>query len=362
MTNKTPRILVLNPGSTSTKLALYEGETPLMEKTVRHGADDFAACPTVMEQKSVRLKYLEAALAEYGFDPAALSAVVGRGGVVRPVASGTYAVNGAMLRDLTSGKAATHASSLGGIIAHEFGSKYGIPAFVVDPVVVDELSPQARLTGIPEIQRRSVFHALNTKAVARRCAERLGKRYEDARFVVAHMGGGITVGAHLCGRVVDVNDGLAGEGPFTPERCGAVPLEMVVELCFSGKYGQQEMLDFCHKRGGMAAHLGTNDMRQVEERIRQGDEQAALVLETMAYQVAKEVGAMAAALQGKADALIFTGGLAYSELFIAAIGKYVEHFAPVMVVPGEFEMDALALGALRVLGGEEEALEYVGAE
>ena len=263
-----------------------------------------------------------------------------------------------MVRDLSRGSAVTHPSSLGGLIAAELSRKYNIPGYVVDPVVVDEMEPRARITGIPGIERRSVFHALNTKAIARLCAENMGMAYEDGRFVVAHMGGGITVGAHRYGRVVDVNDALAGEGPFSPERCGAIPLEPVIAMCFSGQYSEEEILALCHRRGGMAAYLDTNDMREVEKMIKQGDDHAALVMDSMAYQVSKEIGAMAAVLEGRVDAVILTGGLAHSTRFTGAIKQMVDRLAPVKTYPGEHEMTALVLGALQVLKGKEQAATY----
>jgi butyrate kinase len=351
-------ILVINPGSTSTRFALYENERTIFEETARHPPGTFEKCPQAMQQKEIRKNLIVGALQRINFSLSALSAVVGRGGVVTPIDSGTYGINEKMMRDLTSGAASTHASALGGVIAAEIGQTYGIPAYVVDPVVVDEMEPRAKLTGIPGIERRSVFHALNTKAVARICAEKLGMRYEDCRFVIAHMGGGITVSAHRYGRVIDVNDGLAGEGPFSPERCGAVPVEPIVEMCFSGQYSQEDILGLCHNRGGLIAYLDTNDMRQVETMIRQGDDYAALIMDTMAYQVAKEIGSMVAVLEGRINAIIFTGGLAYSMRFTGAIKQYVDQIATVMTIPGEHEMDALAQGALRVLTGREKMVIY----
>jgi butyrate kinase len=229
---------------------------------------------------------------------------------------------------------------------------------VVDPLVTDEMEPRTRLTGIPGIERRNLFHALNSKAIARLCAESLGITYEDGRFVVAHLGGGITVGAHRYGRIIDVNDALAGEGPFTPERCGAVPVEPLVELCFSGRYTEAEILDLCHNCGGMTAYLGTNDLREVEKMIKQGDEHAALVMDSMAYQTAKEIGAMAVVLEGRVNAIILTGGLACSTRFTGSVKQMVDRIAPVKTYPGEHEMSAMALGVLRVLRGKDKAAVY----
>lgn len=358
MDTRDPRVLVINPGSTTTKLAVYEGEALLAQSAVRHLPEEFADCAGIHDQKEARTRRLLDFLRGQGIDPEGLDAVVGRGGLLRPVVSGTYAVNETMLRDLTSDAAGAHASSLGGIMAAEIAKRYGIPAYIVDPVVVDELEPVARLSGIPGLERRSVFHALNAKAVARECADALGIRYEKARFIIAHMGGGISVGAHRLGRVVDVNNALDGEGPFSPERCGSVPLRHMIERCYSGIYTKQEMLDLLSKTGGMIAYLKTNDMLEAEDRIQHGDEWAALVVEAMAYQVSKEIGAMAVALDGRADAIVLTGGLARSERFAGMIRRRVEWIAPVLSHPGEEEMRALAKGALRVLLGQEKALNY----
>lgn len=351
-------ILAINPGSTSTKLALYENDQPLAETVIRHAPHEFDDCVSLVEQKPRRLAYLDKFLQEHQVQMKNVAAVVGRGGLVKPIEAGTYTVNDKMLKDLTRGEAGTHPSSLGGIMAAEIGKQYNIPAFIVDPVVVDEMEPLAKLSGLPGIERRGVFHALNSKSVARLCASELGLRYEDARLVVAHLGGGISVGAHRYGRVIDVNDGLTGEGPFSPERSGGVTLHPLIEMCFSGQYSKQEMLDLVSKNGGMKAYLGTNDLAKVEKMIRQGDEFAALVVDAMAYQVAKEIGAMAAALEGRVQAIVLTGGLANSTRFTGAIKQRVDQIAPVLTYPGENEMAALAQGALRVLRGEAPAMEY----
>lgn len=352
------KILTVNPGSTSTKAALYENDRLVAQTTIRHAFGDFADCAAVMDQKDIRTECIRRFLAENNVEEKELGAVVGRGGLVKPIDSGTYEINDKMLRDLSKSSAGAHASSLGGIIAAEMSRRHGIPAYVVDPVVVDEMEPFAKLSGIPGIERRSVFHALNTKAVARSCAQQLGVRYEDGRFVVAHMGGGISVGAHQYGRVIDVNDALNGEGPFSPERSGSVPLQQLIEMCFSGRYPKDEMLDLVSRRGGMLAYLGTNDLIKVEKMIRNGDEFAALVMDAMAYQVSKEIGAMAAVLEGRLNAIILTGGLAYSLRFTGAIKNRIDQIAPVLTHPGEDEMSALAMGALRVLTGKERASIY----
>ncbi|HOR12345.1 MAG TPA: butyrate kinase [Clostridia bacterium] len=354
------RFLVINPGSTSTKLGVYQDEKLELEDIVRHSRNEIEKYSTIVEQKDMRRTLIEKLIADYGLNMSDFDAIVGRGGLVKPIDSGVYSVNERMLYDLTHSTAATHASSLGGIIAAEIAKTIGKPAFVVDPIVVDELDPFARLSGMPGIERRSVFHALNQKAVARRCAKDMGKKYEDCRFVVAHMGGGITVGAHRYGRVIDVNDGIAGEGPFTPERSGGIPAEPIIRMCFSGAFTETEMINYVTRGGGMSAYLGTNDLRACERLIKEGDDYADLVLESMAYQVSKEIGAMVAVLDGRVDAIILTGGLAHSNRFTGAIKNRVSLIAPVNVYPGEDELKALAEGALRVLRGEEKAKEYLG--
>ena len=351
-------ILAINPGSTSTKAAIFGNSRQVAGQTIRHAPDDFRGCVTLLEQKEIRMRSIAQLLSEQGIGADELDAVVGRGGLTKPIPSGTYKINDKMIADLSSGFASTHPSSLGPIIAMEIGKKYGIPCFVVDPVVVDEKEPIARISGIPQITRRSISHALNTKAIARRCAGDLGLKYEDCRFVIAHMGGGVSVAAHRYGRAIDVNDALYGEGPFSPERCGGLPVEQVVQMCFSGEYTEADMVAFTTKKGGMAAYIGTNDLQEAERRILEGDAQAALVVDAMAYQIAKEIGAMAAVLEFRVDGIILTGGLAYSNRFTGAIKNYVAGLADVHTYPGEDELLALAEGALRVLRGEEAACRY----
>jgi butyrate kinase len=356
--DKVFRILTINPGSTSTKVAVYENETLLVDAVARHSREELSGCETILDQKDIRLSLVHKMLCDHGIETASLDAAVGRGGLIEPIDSGTYTINPRMLKDLITSTAAVHASALGGIMAEEIGREAGIPSYVVDPVVVDEMDQYAKLTGLPGIERRSVFHALNQKAIARRCAAEMGTTYENSRFVVAHMGGGCTIAAHRYGRVIDVNDALEGEGPFTPERTGGIPAAQLIRLCFSGAYTEHELLDKVTKSGGMTAYLGTDDLRKCERLIKEGDEYAALVLESMAYQVAKEIGAMTAVLEGRVDAIILTGGLAYSNRFTGSIKQRVGLIAPVKVYPGEDEMRALAEGALRVLRGQEKAIEY----
>lgn len=352
------RILTINPGSTSTKIAVFDDDKLVFEETIRHSKDELAHFEGVISQKDMRRAVIEEALEKHGVPYESINAISGRGGIVRPIDSGTYEVNELMLEDLKNDISSVHASALGGIIAYEIGREYGIPAYVVDPVVVDEMEPCAKLTGIPGIERKSVFHALNTKAIARKAAASLGLQYENARLVVAHMGGGITVGAHWYGRVIDVNDGISGEGPFTPERSGSIPAEKIVDMCFSGRYTKAEMRKLISGLGGMSAYLGTNNLREVEALIKSGDEFAALVVDSMSYQVAKEIGAMVAVLEGRVDAIVLTGGLAYSNRFTGNIKQRVDQIARVLVYPGEDEMLALSEGVLRVLQGKERVQKY----
>lgn len=352
-------ILIINPGSTSTKIAVFRNDTSIMEKTLRHSREELDLCGSVMGQKPLREALILEALEEaQAVQPFTLDVVVGRGGMIKPLDSGVYDVNAHMVHDLSTGEASLHASSLGGLIARDIADKLGIPAYTVDPIVTDEMTPQAKLTGIPGIERRSIFHALNAKAVAKRVCAQIGRVYENSRLIVAHMGGGITIGAHYYGRVVDVNDALMGEGPFTPERSGAVPLLPLIDMCYSGNYSHQEMIDLVTNGSGMQALLGTNDLRKVERMVKSGDSFASLVLEAMAYQVSKQIGAMVAVLSGRVDAIILTGGLAHSNRFTGFIKERVDLIAPIYVVPGENELLAMAQGALSVLRGEQPLMQY----
>ena len=352
------RILAINPGSTSTKFGLYDDQTRIYTKTIRHDAATLARSGSLMDQKGLRRDCILQNLKEAELDLASIDAIAGRGGLLKPIESGVYAINERMLEDLNTAYASVHASSLGAIIAKEIADPLGIPSYVVDPVVVDEMDRNAKLTGMPGVERSSVFHALNQKAMARRLAAELGMPYENARFIVAHLGGGITVGAHRYGRVIDVNDGIDGEGPFSPERSGQVPLIPVIDMCFSGEYTREEMIEKVTGKGGMRAYLGTSEDEEVQKMINDGDDFAALVMDSMAYQVSKEIGAMAAVLEGLVDAIILTGGLAHSARFTGAIKQRVDKIAPVHVFPGEDEILALASGVLRVLQGKERAANY----
>jgi butyrate kinase len=355
MSNK---VLVINPGSTSTKIGVYEDETPVLVETLRHSAEEIGRYATIFDQYEFRKDVILKVLADKNFDVKELGAVVGRGGLLKPVEGGTYAVDEKMLEDLKVGVMGQHASNLGGIIADEIAKSLNIPAFIVDPVVVDELQDVARISGMPEIERMSIFHALNQKAVARRYAAEYGKDYEDVSLIVVHLGGGVSVGAHKGGRVIDVNNALDGEGPFSPERSGGVPVGSLVELCYSGKFTLAEIKKKITGRGGMVAYLNTNDFIEIEKKALEGDKEYKLIFDAFIYQVAKEIGKNAAVLSGKVDAVILTGGIAYSKPVVAGISEMVSFISPIVVYPGEDELLALAQGGLRVLKGEENAKTY----
>ncbi|MDF2592267.1 MAG: butyrate kinase [Clostridia bacterium] len=352
------RLLIINPGSTSTKIAIFDNEKPVMETTLRHTDQELAPYNTVADQFEFRKNVILDTLNANGINITKLSAVVGRGGLLRPMEGGTYNVNEVMLNDIRIAAMGQHASNLGAFIAHEIAGQLNIPSFIVDPVVVDEMDEIARISGMPELERISIFHALNQKAVARRAAKDLGKAYDELNLIVAHLGGGISVGAHKNGRVIDVNNALDGEGPFSPERTGTLPVSGLIKLCYSGKYTIDELKKKIVGKGGLVAYLGTNDGREVEAMIKSGNKEAELVYKAMAYQVAKEIGACAAVLEGKVDAVIMTGGLAYDKTLVGWIKERVEFISDVKVYPGEDEMIALAEGGLRVLRGEEQAREY----
>jgi butyrate kinase len=352
------RLLMLNPGSTSTKIGVYEDEKEVLIETLRHSAEEIGQYATIVDQIDFRKNVILDVLKDKNFDITTLSAVVGRGGLLKPIEGGTYAVNDAMLEDLRVGVLGQHASNIGGIIANEIAKGLNIPAYIVDPVVVDEMDEVARISGMPEIQRASIFHALNQKAVAKRYANEVNKDYSELNLIVAHLGGGISVGAHKGGRVVDVNNALDGEGPFSPERSGGLPVGDLVKLCFSGKYSEAEIKKMITGKGGIVAYLGTNDAKAVDDRAAAGDKEAKLIFDAMGYQVAKEIGKAAAVLSGKVDAIILTGGIAYSKNLVSYIKERVEFISQVIVYPGEDEILALAEGGLRVLRGQETAKEY----
>lgn len=350
--------LIINPGSTSTKIAVFEDEQCLFSENLRHGSEEIGKFARIVDQFAYRRELVMQALQKAGVNPAEVDAVVGRGGLLKPIPGGTYTVNEKMIEDLQAEPRGAHASNLGGPLARSIAGDYKIPAYIVDPVCVDEMEPLARISGMPENPRESLFHALNQKAIARRAAADLNKQYEEINLVVAHLGGGISVGAHTGGRVIDVNNAIPGEGPFSPERSGGVPVGNLIRMCYSGQYSKTEIMNKITGQGGMVAYLGTNDAVEVEKRIGQGDKQAELIYKAMAYQVAKEIGAASTVLRGKVDAIVITGGIAHSQMLVDWIKERVNFIAPVMVYPGEDEMEALAAGGLRVLQGREEAKNY----
>ena len=350
------KILVINPGSTSTKIGVYEDETLLFDKTLRHSAEDIAQFNSIPAQKDWRCQLVLKALREENFDINTLSAVSGRGGLLRPIRGGTYAVNDNLVNDCTIGVQGQHASNLGGIIAREIGDSLGIPSYIVDPVVVDELADVARYAGHPLFQRVSIFHALNQKAVAKRFAKEHGKNYEDLNLIVCHLGGGVSVGAHQHGRVVDVCN-VKDEGAMGMDRGGGLPVNQLIDYCFSGKT-RAEVKKTLGRRAGMFSYLGTTDFRVVCAKKAEGDQQAAAAYEALVYQLAKDIGTMAAVLHFNVDAIVYTGGMAYEQSFCDDITAYVGKLAPVLRLPGEEEMRSLAEGALRVLRGQQEAGQY----
>ncbi len=352
------KILVINPGSTSTKIAVFEGGEEIFSKTLRHSAEELKPFKKIIDQLEFRKNAILNALKEAGFELSEFSAIAARGGLIHPVPSGTYLVNEDMVKDLKEGRYGEHASNLGAVIALDIARKIGVNAYIVDPVVVDEMEEIARISGLKGVKRKPLWHALNQKAVARRASKDLGKKYEDANLVVVHLGGGISIAAHKKGKVVDVNNALNGDGPFAPERAGGLPTVSLAKLCYSGKYTFEEMKKKLAGKGGLVSHLGTNSALEVEKMIEKGDSYAKLVYEAMAYQIAKTVGEMATVLEGKIDAVVITGGLARSDMLVDWIKERVSFIAPVKVYPGEDEMKALAEGVLRVLKGEEKEKTY----
>ncbi len=352
------KILVINPGSTSTKIAVYEDESPVLVRTIRHSIDELSVHPNVMDQFEFRKKVV---LQELDKDniPFAFDAIIGRGGLVKPIHGGVYEVNEAMKRD-TQNAMHTHACNLGGLIADELASSLpGCRAFIADPGVVDELEDVARITGSPLMPRITIWHALNQKAVARRFAKEHQTTYEQLNLIVCHLGGGISIAVHRHGRAIDANNALNGEGPFSPERAGTLPAGQLIDLCFSGRFTKEELKKRISGRAGLAAHLGTTDVAAIVESIEKGDTKAKLVMDAMIYNIAKAIGAASTVLCGKMDAILLTGGIAYSDYVISHLKERIDFLAPVYVYPGEDEMEALALNALGALKGELTVQQYV---
>jgi butyrate kinase len=352
------RILVINPAATATFVAVFDDGELLAEEEIKHAPEEVAAFERVWDQYLMRKDRIASFLQRAEIATGSLSAVAGRGGLLKPIPGGTYRVNAAMLEDLRRGLQGEHASNLGGILAYGIARTCNIDAFVVDPVSTDELDDLARLSGLPELPRTSLTHALNQRWMGRRAAAELGCRYEECRLVIAHLGMGISVAAHRSGRIVDTNNANES-GPFSPERAGTLPVGDLVKLCFSGKHTERELVRKLTSQGGLVAYLGTKDVREIERRIEQADPVATLVYTAMGYQIAKEIGAMAVILGGGINAVVLTGPLAHSERLISQIQERISWIAPVLVYPGGEEMRALAAGATRVLRGEEEALVYV---
>ncbi len=351
------QVLAINPGSTSTKVGWFDDGVEAWHSTVTHDPAELAAFPTMADQFGFRMAAIEKACEEHGNHFSQLSAVVGRGGLLDPIPGGTYEVDSLMKAHLRRGKPWEHASNLGGILADAIAAPLGIPALIVDPVAVDELDDVARVTGLPELPKRSLGHALNVKATVRRAARDLNGDWRAMNFVVAHLGGGITVCAHRQGRMVDINN--ANEfGPFSPERAGGLPAGDLARLCFSGRYTLQDLRKRLVGKGGLVAYTGESDVRKVKALIAGGDESAALAYRSMAFQVAKEIGACAAAMEGKVDAILLTGGVAHDSDFVGMVTKKIQWIAPVLLYPGEDELLALAEGAMRVLRKEETPLRY----
>ena len=349
--------LIINPGSTSTKIGVFEDETLLFEETLRHSTEEIAQYGSIVEQKGFRKEIITNLLKEKDFDIKSLDVIVGRGGMLKPIPGGTYAVTDALLADLKVGVQGQHASNLGGILAREIADEIGVPSYIVDPVVVDELMPIARYSGVPEFPRVSIFHALNQKAVAKRYAKEQGVPYESLNLIVVHMGGGVSVGAHEKGRIVDVFNALDGDGAFSPERAGGVPSGALIKMCFSGQYTEKEVYSKIVGKGGFNAYLGTNDMRNVVK-MAQEDPKAKEIQDAFLLQVAKDMGSMACVLSGKVDQIILTGGIAYNKIVVDTLTERAGFIAPVTVYPGEDELLALVQGALRVMNGEEAVKEY----
>jgi butyrate kinase len=351
------RILAINPGSTSTKIAVYEDETPVFTVSLQHSSEEVELHAAPKDQYQWRRDLVLRALSDNNIDLHSLDATIGRGGLIHPVESGTYEVNDSLCDDLLKVQR-HHASNLGGLIARDIADRVGIKSYIADPVTVDELIPYARISGLPELPRVSILHALNQKAVARRYAKEIGSKYEDLNLIVCHLGGGVSVGAHRKGRIIDTNNGLNGDGPFTPERAGTLPPGQLVDLCYSGKYTHEEMSKLIQGKGGLYAHLGTTSVPEIMKMIDEGDLHAMLILRAMCYTVAKTIGAMSIALKGNVDAILITGGIAYSTRLTDFIASHIDFIAPIFVYPGENELESLAMNALAVLNGERTAKVY----
>lgn len=353
------RILVINPGSTSTKIAIYEDNIQVFGQTLRHTTEELAPYPTVYDQYAFRENVICDCLKTAGYSLDNFDAIIGRGGMLKPIPSGTYSINALMTQHLIEGYSGQHASNLGGLLASRLAAKVkDCQGFIADPVTVDEMQDVARITGIPSISRISVFHALNQKAIAKKHAQSVGKQYTDMNLVVIHLGGGISVSAHCKGKVIDTNNALHGDGPIAPERAGTIPALQLAQLCYSGNYSLADIQRMLNGKGGVVAHLGTNSFMDVSARVEAGDKEAINVYQAVAYTIAKNIGSMAVTLQGNVDAILFTGGIAHDKKFVECIESQVSWIAPCFRYPGEDEMGALAQNALAVLNGTEPVCDY----
>lgn len=354
------RILAINPGSTSTKIAVFDDNNQIFIKNIKHKTEELHCFNSISEQYELRKNIILKELADNQIDLHSIHFVIGRGGLTKPITSGVYKVNQLMKEHLSIGYSGEHACNLGGLIADSIATYIGLEcAYIADPVVVDEIDDVARIAGHPLFERKSIFHALNQKAIARTYAKKNQKHYEDLNLIVAHMGGGISIGAHKHGKVIDVNQALDGEGPFSPERSGTLPMNQVINYCYSGKYTQDEMKKMIVGKGGYVAYFGVNDAYEIEKMALAGDKKAQLIEDAMAYQIAKEIGAAAAILKGKIDAILLTGGIAYGKPIVGKIRQYIEWIAPVEVYPGEDEMRAMVFNAMMVINGELAPKEYL---
>ena len=353
------RILAINPGSTSTKIAVYENSTLIFKKSIKHDTELISSFEHIVDQYSFREKAILNSLETESINLDSFDAIVGRGGMLKPIEGGTYLVNDLMISYVKEARRGEHASNLGCVLAKNLADSINKPSYIVDPVSVDEMEDIARYTGMPEIKRQSLFHALNQKAVALKAATRLNKDYHDLNMIIAHLGGGISVGVHRAGRVIDVNNALDGDGPMSPERSGTVPMGPLYKMAFSGKYTLKEIKKKNYGNGGIVAYLGTNDGFEFEKRVEAGDKKAQFIIEVMCYQIAKEIGASSTVLKGEVDAIVLTGGLAFNKNIVSLIEERVSFISKVLVFPGEDEMESLAYGALRVLTGKEKYKEYI---
>lgn len=353
-------IITINPGSTSTKMAVFHNKECIFEENIKHSSEELAPFEKITDQFEFRKKAILDRLNIAKIEREKVRIIMGRGGLVYPIESGVYRINDQMKEDLVNSPVGEHASNLGAFIAEDLSKDFPhAEAFICDPVVTDEMTDIAHVSGHPAFVRRSVFHALNQKATARRHSTAVGKKYEELNLIVVHLGGGISIGAHEKGRVVDVNHAIGGEGPFSPERAGGISVIDAIKLAYSGKYTEKEFTKMLIGNGGLCAHLGTNNAYEVEQRVKKGDQQATLIYEAMAYQVAKFIGAMAVVLKGKVDGILITGGIAYDKWFVGKLREYAEWIGPFFIYPGENEMEALAMNGLRVLQGDVEVKEYI---